>query len=388
MLRLYVYPLIIIIYIIATLAPHTILFQLIGVLANFAIIISIFHARGLYFFSGIIFYIVGMIIFFTNDLSWEEFFLQFDSMLGILALFIMLPFLNSLILVGRYDKHLSSLLEYKVKHVGDLYQRGGIVSHILGLFLNIATIPLVLHSLHTSLKQYPASLTDRFYAQSLLRAYAFCLMWSPMEIMIIQSLDIANREYIAIFPFLVLFAGIMHYLDTTFGKRKFSEYPIKMTGSFVSLKSILKKIRELFILLLLLVIIVTILNSFLEEGYLFSLVLLIIPASLLWSIRIGKLKSYVAYTIPHFKTRTKELANFFFMFLSAGFFVEMLGETQLLQILQEIFTNVSGQMLLLFIYIGLYFSITSFIGFHPLVSIILLAEIIAPILPEVAGPAI
>ena len=324
MLRLFVYPLIIIIYIITTLVPHSLLFQLIGVLANIAIIISLFHAKGLYLYSGIIFYILGMILFLSNDLSWQSFFLQFDSMLGILALFIMLPFLNSLILVGRYDKHLSSLLEYKVNHAGDLYQRGGIVSHILGLFLNIATIPLVLHSLHTSMKQYATSFTDKFYTQSLLRAYALCLMWSPMEIMVIQSLEITNRGYIAIFPFLILFAGIMLYLDTTFNKRRYSDYPIAISESNVTLSAIMKKIRELFVLLLLLVFVVTILNRFLGEGYLFSLVILIIPVSILWAKRIGKLKSYVAYTIPHFKKRTKGLANFFFMFLSAGFFVNML----------------------------------------------------------------
>ena len=385
MLRLYLYPILIILYIIATLFPNEALFQLIGVVANITIIVSLFYARGLYLYSGILFYVIGFTLFLTNNLSWQTFFLQFDSMLGILALFIMLPFLNSLILIGRYDKHLSSLLEYKVQHVGDLYKRGGLVSHILGLFLNIATIPLVLQSLHTSLKTYPKTLTDKFYTQSLLRAYALCLMWSPMEIMIIKSLEITGKDYLFIAPFLIIFAGAMLYLDTIFGKRKYAHLPIQPTDGAISIKPILKKIRELFILLVLLVVAVTALNRIIGEGYLFSLVLLIIPVSLIWAGKIGKVKRYIVHTIPHWKMKTKGQANFFFMFLSAGFFVNMVAETKVLILLQNLYISFSEQTLILFILIGLYFFVTSFIGFHPLVSIVLLAEILRPVLPEISS---
>lgn len=386
MLRLYIYPLLVIIYIITQITPSPLLDFLVGILANLAIIVSLFYARGLYFYSGITFYIVGIILFFSNDLTWHDFLLQFDSMLGILSLFIMLPFLNSLILVGRYDKHLSSLLEYRINHVGDLFQRGGIVTYILGLFLNIATIPLVLHTLHKTLRQYSATFTDKFYTRSILRAYAFCLMWSPMEIMIIQSLDITQVNYLTIFPILILFSSIIFLFHIKLGKRKYSDYPVQTNNTTkVSLKTVISKIYELFILLILLVVIVTVVDYFLDEGYLFSLVLLIIPISILWAFKLKKVKSYFVYTIPHFKTRTKGLANFFFMFLSAGFFVNMIGETKLLSYLQSLFINLNDHIFILFICIGLYFFITSFIGFHPLVSIILLAEIISPILPDVSG---
>ncbi len=385
MLRLYLYPLVILLYIFSTFIPNDGLLQLVGLFANIAIFVSLFYARGLYLYSGILFYTIGFILFINNGLSWKVFFLQFDSMLGILALFLLLPFLNSLILVGRYDKHLRSLLEYNVSHAGDLYRRGGLVSHILGLFLNIATIPLVLHSLHTSLKNYPKALTDKFYTQSLLRAYALCLMWSPMEIMIIKSLEITGKEYIFVFPFLLFFAGIFLYLDTTFGKRKYSHIPIQATESNVSLPSILAKIKELFLLLLFLVVSVTSLNYVLNQGYLFSLVLLIIPISLIWSFKMKKVHRYITHSLSHWKVKTKGLANFFFMFLTAGFFVHMIAETKVLIFLQNIYIHFSSQTLILFGLIGLYFFVTSFIGFHPLVSIVLLAEILRPVLPDISS---
>ena len=385
MFRLYLYTFLIILFIVASLFPNHILFLFIGITANITIFVSLFHARGLYLYSGIIFYIVGVILFFINDLTLESFFLQFDSMLGMLSLFMVLPFLNSLILVGRYDKNLQSILGHKVYHLGDLYKRGGIVTHILGLFLNIATIPLLIQSLRNSLKFYSKKFTDKYYTKNLLRAYALCLMWSPMEIMIIKSLEITDSDYIIIVPFLIIFTSFMLYLDTTFGKRKYAHIPIENTDGSLSIHRIIKKIAELFMLLLLLVVAVTILNYIVGQGYLFSLVLLIIPISFIWAMKIRKMKRYIVYVIPNWKRNTMGQANLFFMFLTAGFFVNMVSETKVLAILQHIFTAVSTQTLYLYILIGLYFLMTAFIGFHPLVSIVLLAEILQPVLSEISS---
>ncbi|MFD1415842.1 hypothetical protein [Oceanobacillus jeddahense] len=385
MLRLFIYSALIILHIITMLWENIVLIQVTGIVANLAIFISFFYARGLYLYSGILFYLLGCSIFITNGLPWNSFFLQFQSMLGILSLFMMLPFLNSLIIVGRYDQHLSSLLQYKVQNAGDLYKRSSLVTHILGLFLNIATIPLVLKSLHKSLKTFSKAKRDTFYTQNLLRAYALCLMWSPMEIMVIQSLEMTGGNYLFIFPFLIIFSISMIFLDTLLGKFKYAELTVQQTRKAVSIRPVLKKIKELFTFLLLLVLSVTILNYILGKGYLFSLVLLILPISLLWAGKIHKLKRYFHYVIPHWKMKTKGQANFFCMFLSAGFFVNMLAETDILAILQRVYMHFSQQLFILFILIGLYFFVSSFIGFHPLVSITLLGEILQPILPNIAG---
>ena len=55
MLRLYLYPILIILSIVATLFPNQALYHFIGITANITIIISLFYARGLYLYSGIIF---------------------------------------------------------------------------------------------------------------------------------------------------------------------------------------------------------------------------------------------------------------------------------------------------------------------------------------------
>src|SRR5690625_3468976 len=151
MFRVYVYSSLIVCYLLSTFIQHDILPYLVGILANINILMSSFYTIGLYLYSGLIFYMTGVILYFTTENI--TFLLQFDSMIGILALFIVLPVLNSLIIVGRYDKHLSTLLRYKVNDVGDLFKRSYIISHILGLFLNIATVPILIQSLRSSLSR-------------------------------------------------------------------------------------------------------------------------------------------------------------------------------------------------------------------------------------------
>jgi len=383
MLRVYIYTSLIVCYILATITQSDILSYGVGILANVTVLVSLCYARGLYLYSGLIFYTIGVILYFTSDNI--TFLLQFDSMIGILALFIVLPFLNSLIIVGRYDKHLSSLLRYKVNDVGDMYKRSSIVSHILGLFLNIATVPILIQSLRSSLSDFPKKLTDPFYAKSILRAYSFCLMWSPMEVMIIQTLQITGKSYLIVIPFLLTLVGIFLFVDTTLGKKNFQYLQLQAIEENTSFQTSFRKIIDLFVLLFILVAAASILDRFIAEGYLFSLVLLMIPIPLVWARRIGKLKQYWIHTIPHWQERTKGLANFHFMFISAGFFVTLLANTAFLETLQPFILLIADKTLLLFAMISLFFFVSSIIGFHPLVSIVLLAEILQPVLADIAS---
>ncbi|UOQ91991.1 hypothetical protein MUO14_15970 [Halobacillus shinanisalinarum] len=386
-MRVYIYPVLIFLYLLSQIWEGDTTLYIVGIFANLAILISLFFAKGLYLYSGITFYVIGFLLFLNNDSSWHTVFLHFDSMLGILSLFLLLPFLNSLIQVGRYDTNLNLFLKYKVDGVSDLYKRSSFVSHVLGLFLNIATIPLLLRSLKNTLKHLPLNISNKFYSENLLRAYAMCLTWSPLEIMVIKSLEITQESYIFIFPFIFFIAVLTLFLDWYIAKRKYKHLPLETTSSKmdISYQYIFKKIRELFLLLLILVVTVTFFNQLFNQSYLFSLVLLILPISLLWALYIRKVKRYVSLAIPYWKLKTKGLSNYFFMFLSAGFFVEMLATTELIGILQTIFVSTADLTFIFYLMIGGYFLLSSYIGFHPLVSIVLLAELLVPILPQVAN---
>ncbi|MBZ5752706.1 hypothetical protein [Metabacillus rhizolycopersici] len=382
---IFIYTALIILYLISNFISDPFLSYIIGIIALFALFISLFHAKGLYLISGICFSSIGIYLFFTSDSPWYTFFLHFESMLGVLSLFLVLPFINSIIRVGRYDINLSLLLQHGVTRLSKLYRRSFLVCHFLGLFLNIATLPLLKSSLDRTLSQLSKQAADKFLTQNLLRAYALCLTWSPMEVMVSQSIDITGKEYYHIFPIMISIAIIIIISDWALSYFKHDKIPLVIEHKTeISLKKVYKKVLEMAFMLLIFILLVSLLQRVLDKGFLFSVVLLIVPISIVWALYIGKIKRYFSVTIPHWKERTRGLSNYFFMFLSAGLFVELLSLSGHLSFLQTAFSSVSDRSLLLYLSIGGYFLFTSLIGFHPLVSITLLTELLDPILPEIS----
>ncbi|THE10516.1 hypothetical protein E1I69_18520 [Bacillus timonensis] len=383
-MRVFAYSLLIFFYILSRFIEHPLLSFSMGICATIALIISLFYARGLYLKSGLIFTIIGFFLFFQSQLEWEELFLNFEAMLGMLSLFLFLPFINSLIRVGRYDQSLSLFLQQGITHLSKLYTRSFLVTHLLGLFLNIATIPLLSNSLNNSMKQLPKKTIDKFKAQSLLRSYALCLSWSPMEVMVSISLDITRANYIHILPLMLIIVLIATTVDLTFAHFKYKqELNINTVVKEISPQKFRKNVTEMLILLVIFIIGVNLLQLILNKGYLFSIILLILPISIVWAFVIRRPKRYLKMTVPHWIERTNNLSNYFFMFLTAGFFVGMLSAAGHLEFLQTIFSANTENTLLFFLMIGVYFLITALIGFHPLVSITLIAELLAPIIPSI-----
>lgn len=381
----FIYTLLIVTYIVSRFIEAPFFSYGIGILAILTLILSFRKAGGLYLISGICFLSTGTLLFISNGLPWYTFFLHFESMLGVLSLFLVLPFINSIIRVGRYDINLGLLLKNKVNQLSTLYKRSFLVTYFLGLFLNIATLSLVKNSLERTLSQLPKNTVDKYYSQNLLRAYALCLTWSPMEAMISASIDITNKHYYQVFPILFSIASITVISDWILSYFKYKNVPITIENKTeISNKKVSKKIIEMVFMLIIFIICVSFLQNVLNKGFLFSVVLVIIPISILWAIYIRKTRRYFSITLPHWKERTRGLSNYFCMFLSAGLFVEMLSLSGRLTFLQTAFESVADQTLLLYLMVGGVFLITSLIGFHPLITITLLAELLHPILAEVS----
>jgi hypothetical protein len=383
-MKIYVYTTLVILYIISKFAPSIFLTFGIGIMAILALALSISSAKGLYLITGICFFIIGTGLFIYNNLPWYTFLLHFEPMLGLLSLFLVLPFINSLIRIGHYDKNLSLLLQQGVSNLSQLYRRSFLVCHFLGLFLNIATLPLLTNSLRVTLNTLPKQTVNKFYTHNLLRAYALCLTWSPMEVMVSTSIDITTVKYYKILPIVISLAIIMLLIDWVLSSYKYKHIHISIENKTdINFKKVYRKLIEMLGMLVIFILLVSWIQHVVNKGFLFSVVLVMVPISIIWALFIGKTKRYFAVTIPYWKARTSGLANYFFMFLSAGLFVEMLDRSGALSVLQSLLISESERTLLLYFTIGGYFLLTSLIGFHPLVSITLLAELLQPILSGV-----
>ncbi|WP_282201419.1 hypothetical protein [Collibacillus ludicampi] len=299
----------------------------------------------------------------------------------------MLPFIRSIIHIGHFDRQLNQLLTLKTKQLSQLYTRSAFVTQLLGIFLNIATIPLLVQSLSLSLHPFPDDMTRRFYSRSLLRAYALALTWSPFEVLVSISIDTTNETYYKIFPFTFLLSIVFMILNRLlFSMDPSSHLAIQCSDLHLNKRNKIKrKMFQLIGIFILFIVIVSLMNRMTGFGFLFSVVLVILPFSITIAFIMKKWKRYMIFTIPHWKRQTHNLSNYFFMFLTAGFFVDMIAHMEWISILQSFLAHFINHKFIFYLIIGVYFFITALAGFHPLVSLTLFVKILSPVLSQVSS---
>lgn len=357
----------------------------VGVLAIVALAFSFKGAKKLYQVTSIIFLLVGSLLFSSTERHVVEIPFFMTSTMIILAIFYVLPFINSIIIVGRYDKSVNKLLKVKVEHLGQLYYRGSIVSFLLGAFLNISTIPLVQSVLHKNLTTYTKKLRNIFISRAMLRGYALCLVWSPMEIMVAITIDITGASYLKLLPWLLLFSFLLLFIDWLLGW-KYKKYVIDFdhNQAIAMDLSLFKKVSALMIYLAIFIATILFVKEWLHVNFLTAVTIVIVPYSLIWAILISRLKSFIKYSIPIWKKRTIELQNYMVLFIGVSFFVTVLNESGLMSILQQPLELLSEQPIYLFFLIQCLFLVLAMIGFHPLVTISILGELVQPLIYSIS----
>ncbi|WP_078553442.1 hypothetical protein [Bacillus alkalicellulosilyticus] len=358
-----------------------ILDYLVGFMAILAILFSFKDAKKLYQIAGSVFILIALLLFNETGRPWYEMPFLATSTVILIAIFYVLPFINSIIVIGRYDQSVNKLLKTKSTHLGQLYYRASITSFLLGSFLNIATIPLVQQVLKKNLKHLAGKLQHKFISQTMLRGYALCLVWSPMEILVAITIDITGVSYLKLLPWMLLFSVLLLVIDWAIGWRfkKYATDQGQKSEVMIGKRNIRKIIMMLVYLALFISTIIVIRESF-ELNFLTTVALVIVPYSFLWAFSIRRIKSYTLYSVKMWKTRTANLQNYTVLFLSVGFFISVLRESGHISILQQPLLLLVNNPLLLFVMIQLLFLSLAMVGFHPLVVISILGEILVPVL--------
>lgn len=361
---------------------------IVGILAILSLMFSFKAAKGLYKISGFLFLVIGAALypFIERPLHHVPFLMT--STVIIVTIILVLPFINSIIIVGRYDQSVNRLLKAKTNHLGQLYYRGSFVSFLLGSFLNIGTLPLVHHVLEKNLKEKTKRLRSVFISRSMLRGYALCLVWSPMEVLVALSIDMTGVNYLTVLPWLLLVSFLLLLADWGIGWRykryALDAYPEQNGQSHSIDRKVVMKIIALAIYLVVFITTIILVKRLVELSFLEAVAFLIIPYSILWASTIKRLRSYAAYSVETWKKRTANLQNFMVLFLSVGFFISVLRESGYMDVLQRPFMALADWPVLLFVSVQVIFLALAMVGFHPLVTLSLLGEVIYPVLTAIS----
>lgn len=379
------YSLLIGLYLFNLFAQIHILTYVTGILAIISIMISFSKTDKFIKYTGSIFLVIGILIAVMIDESFLNIPYKMLSMLDLLGLLSILPFITSIIKIGKYEHSVNKLLKANIHHLGQVYYRGSLSSFLVGSFLNMATLPLLINSLLKNLSTVSKEVKNKLISQSVLRGYSLCLIWSPMELLVAMTVDVTGVGYTTYLPWL-LFLSLLLLLTDWLMSFKYKKYIyIKEDSKTESLNMF--NLRKIAIMIFALALFITSVNMFRNVtniGFITSVTLVIIPFSLIWSLLIKRFKAYLNYSVKSWQRNTSKLQNYFFLFLSAGFFITMLKETAIFSFMQQPFFAAAQYPVMLFAFIQIIFLMFAMVGFHPLVTFSILGEILKPLMATIS----
>ncbi|WP_246315760.1 hypothetical protein [Paenibacillus foliorum] len=346
---------------------------------------------------GIVFLGIGALLLIMNGAPWISFISSFGNMLNILSLFALLPLIALPIELGQYASRIQLIIQSKIKHSGLLYTITSGLSYILSSFMNLATLPMMYHTIRPSLDLYPIEKKERFISRAITHGYSMPIVWTPVAPIVGIIVEMTGVAWSSILPIVIPFSLLGLVLDGFMGKW-IANRRQKLLGQTV-LNEIAASREVLLesgqrqpgglkashpIQILIAILIFNSLISLLENYSHFSFLLLVsvsvIPFAFLWSLMLGKGRLFIKRSrslLPEHLLRMKEQ---FFVFLSAGFMISAIQTTGAGHFINSWIIGVKDMVGadLFLLFIPLIPLILAFVGLHPAVALALAGESLNP----------
>jgi hypothetical protein len=253
----------------------------------------------------------------------------------------MLPWMNTVVQSGRFDRSLNQLIKTNVSDLGKLYPRSSIITHTLAAFLNLPAATIAQEVLKTNLTSLPKELRNSFITTATLRGYSLALAWSPLEITLAVAIYTTGVDYVSLLPWLLVIAVVTILSDSQWGRIHYKKYTYG--NSFgdkqqnIKVKELTKKVCHLVLSLALFLTLVILLGKLFELGFSLTVTLLIFPFAFVWSIIMKRTRRFWVIGWNTWKTKTNTMQNFFVLFTSPSLslFSNSLNGLSLLDIIQK-----------------------------------------------------
>lgn len=353
----------------------------IGILAIIMLGISFIYATTLFKILGAAFLVVGSVAFFSSGQSFTVIPNLVTSNISLLTLLAMLPWMNSVVKSGGFDRSLNDLLSVNSTDLGKLYPRASVTTLTLGAFLNLSAATISQDILKDNLSSLSKKVRNSFISAATLRGYTLALLWSPLEILLAVSIFTTGVDYISLLPWLLLIAGITFIVDSIWGRIIFKNdtYDHKVSYA-VNMNESMKRIFHLLAALVLFLSLVISLGGLLNLDFIFSVTILVFPFALIWATIMRRVKSFWAIGWPAWKEKTNTMQNFIVLFISLSFFTNSISGTSFLEVIQRPIMVFMDYPLLIFFIIQLVFIFMSMFGIHPVATIGILTGVITTLL--------
>ncbi|KKB36616.1 hypothetical protein [Bacillus thermotolerans] len=338
---------------------------------------------------GSLFLLSGAALLWTSGAGWQHYILSFGPMLDLLTMFTLIPILGIPIKLGQYSESIQTLIERKVKTSGHLYILTSGISYFFSIFMNLATLPMTYYSIRPALHVFAIPHEERFMSRAITRGFAMPLTWAPVTPIVGIVIVMTGVSWSSVLPYLIPLSIFGLLTDWFLGSRKAKRLPARQNAISMQEMAVAAesnalsrpgRIAHILIAILLFNVAISIIEVQLPYSFLILVSLLVIPFAFSWALLLKKGKAFGTQLSSHFQSVADSMKDQFFIFLSAGFFISTINVSHANDWLYAVITNVIDTIsveifLILLPLIPLAFA---FLGFHPAVTLALMAEALNP----------
>jgi hypothetical protein len=384
-------------YLVSSVFPSVFIFWLISILCIVIIANYFLSVKRFVQILGSVFLGLGAVMLIQGDVAWQNYFLSFGGMLNLLSLFALLPLIAIPIELGQYAIGVQNMIQKRVNSSGFLYMITSFLSFVLSSFMNLATLPMMYHSIRPSINLFPIKEKERFMSRAITHGFSMPLIWTPVAPIVGIIIEMTGVSWNSILPILIPISLAGLALDWFMGvrtatKRKNEEgfpTPDEWTKSrtevAVSMEASNQQVKgsnliHIVAAILLFNGLVTVIEMNTTYGFLFLVTMIVIPFSLLWSLFLGKGRDFIAKSRQTLPAHLIKMREQFFIFLCAGFFISAIqvsGASDVISMYIIDFKNMIGAAFFILL-IPLFPLGLAFTGLHPAVGLALLAESVDP----------
>lgn len=361
-------------------------------LASLLIILVIITAlpamRGSTAIISILLISIGALLMIMWRASWQDWLSGLRVNLTLVTLFIFVPLLGIPVRTGGYVQALQVLFERKMSNPLFYFLGSKLLTHILGVILNIGSIPIVYHlSTASKLKSV------RLLADGINRGFSSTVFWSPyfaaMALVLNQlkinwtSIVFYALGLVAISCLVSLWVDLPVLRKTSqecveIDEAKIDELKVSLAPNEL-LVGAKQKVVQMFMLIFSMMAIVLLVEMVTSYNMVLIICLVSIIFPLVWNLLFQRGSAYAEEVRQHVYATLPQMKKEIVLFLLAGFFSKAFVQAKLghylIEQLQGIFGSFSMGIAFCLVLLVV---LSAVLGLHPIVVVTILVTSINP----------
>ncbi|MCA0756303.1 hypothetical protein KP806_14710 [Paenibacillus sp. N4] len=351
-----------------------------GILVFIAIALLLPQLKGMTLWLSVSFMAVGVILLSVQKADAGYWLEAAGTNVTLVTLFVFAPLFGIPVRIPAYLEALNRFYETQVRSRSVLFVGTQLLTQIMGVFLNVGSIPVVYHIVFAK----PQRGMTLLLANALNRGFAGAILWSPYFAAMAVVVSTLSVNWSTLLPYMLGLSfisivvslavdvkGLRHSAEDVKGQVQSEEPPaVKRKTSFPA---------GLGLYLLSAVVVVLVLERFVELPMVLITCMAAAMFPLIWCLAKGTMATYrkglenhVTVTLPALK---KEMT----LFLAAGFFSGSFGATGFGAIIPGLLEPIPLPISITFSIVTIVLiMVTSMAGLHPIVPVTIFAAGIDP----------